>query len=88
MTKALQAEAREQLLQQADEAVHVRRNNAIELERQIKENELQTEIKVEEKKREVREMQLKADIAVEQARTELVDQKVQNERIMRLILFY
>lgn len=80
MTKALQADAREKLLQQADEAVHVRRNNAIELERQIKENELQTEIKVEEKKREVREMQLRADIAVEQQRTELVDQKVQNDR--------
>lgn len=80
MTKALQADAREKLLQKADEAVHTRRNNAIELERQIKENELQTEIKVEEKKREVREMQLRADIAVEQQRTELVDQKVQNER--------
>ena len=80
MTKALQAESRENLLQQADQAVHARRNNAIELERQIKENELQTEIKVEEKKREVREMQLRADIAVEQQRTELVDQKVQNER--------
>ncbi|QEG24534.1 SPFH domain-containing protein [Mariniblastus fucicola] len=80
MTKALQAEAREKLLQQADEAVHIRRNKAIELEREIKENELQTEIKVEEKKREVREMQLRADIAVEQQRTELVDQRVQNER--------
>jgi hypothetical protein len=80
ITKALQAEAREKLLQQADEAVHIRRNNAIELERQIKENELETEIKVEEKKREVREMQLRADIAVELQRTELVDQKVQNER--------
>ncbi|MFK7766284.1 MAG: SPFH domain-containing protein [Mariniblastus sp.] len=80
MTKALQAEAREKLLQQADEAVHLRRNKAIELERQIKENELQTEIKVEEKKREVREMQLRADIAVEQQRAELVDQKVENER--------
>ena len=80
MTKALQAEAREKLLQTADEAVHIRRNKAIELEREIKENELQTEIKVEEKKREVREMQLRADIAVEQQRTELVDQRVQNER--------
>ena len=80
MTKALQAEAREKLLQQADEAVHIRRNKAIELERQIKENELETEIKVEEKKREVREMQLRADIAVELQRAELVDQKVENQR--------
>jgi hypothetical protein len=80
MTKALQAESREQLLQEADQAMHARRNNAIDLERQIKENELQTEIKVEEKRRQVRETQLNADIAVEQQRAELVDQKVQNER--------
>ena len=80
MTKALQAQSREQLLQDADQAMHQRRNNAIDLERQIKENELQTEIKVEEKRRQVRETQLNADIAVEQQRSELVDQKVQNER--------
>jgi len=80
MTKALQADAREKLLQQADEEMHVRRNNAIELERQIKENELQTEIKAQEKKREVRETQLKADIAIEQQRAELVDKIVENER--------
>ena len=79
MTKALQAQSREQLLQEADQAMHQRRNNAIDLERQIKENELQTEIKVEEKRRQVRETQLNADIAVEQQRAELVDQKVQNE---------
>ena len=80
MTKALQAQSREQLLQEADQAMHQRRNNAIDLERQIKENELHTEIKVEEKRRLVRETQLNADIAVEQQRAELVDQKVQNER--------
>ena len=80
MTKALQAQSREQLLQEADQAMHQRRNNAIDLERQIKENELHTEIKVEEKRRLVRETQLNADIAVEQQRSELVDQKVQNER--------
>lgn len=80
MTKALQAEARERLLQQADEAIHVRRNKAIDLERQIKENELQTQMKVEEKQREIREAKLRADIAVEQQRAELVDQKVDNER--------
>ncbi len=47
MAKALQADAREQLLQKADEAVFVRRNAALDLERKIKENELNTEIAVE-----------------------------------------
>ncbi len=49
MAKALQADAREELLRKADEAVFVRRNAAVELERKIKENELNTEIAVEQK---------------------------------------
>lgn len=80
MTKALQAKSREQLLLAADEAVHHRRNTAVELERQIKENELQTEIAVEAKRRQVRETQIQADIAIEEQRALLVDQRVNNER--------
>ncbi len=80
MTKALQAKSREQLLLEADEAIHHRRNTAVELERQIKENELQTEIAVEAKRRQVRETQIQADIAIEQQRSTLVDQRVGNER--------
>ncbi len=80
MAKALQADAREKLLQKADEAVYARRNTAIELERQIKENELNTEIAVEQKQRQVRETKLAADIALEQERSELVDRRVENER--------
>lgn len=80
MAKALQADAREQLLRKADEAVFERRNAAVEMERRIKENELNTEIAVEQKRRQVRETQMQADIAVEQQRTALVDQKVENER--------
>lgn len=79
MSKALQAEARERLLQEADEAVHARRNMAVQLEREIKENELQTQIAIEEKQREVRETKVKADIAIESQRGELVDQQVVNQ---------
>lgn len=79
MAKALQAEAREKLLQEADEAIHVRRNRAVQLEREIKENELQTQIAIEEKQREVRETKVKADIAIELQRGELVDQQVANQ---------
>jgi hypothetical protein len=80
MAKALQADARERLLQKADEAVYSRRNTAVELERRIKENELNTEIAVEEKRRTVRETKMRADIAIEQERTQLVESRVENQR--------
>ncbi|HEY3965663.1 MAG TPA: hypothetical protein VGM05_13985 [Planctomycetaceae bacterium] len=80
MAKALQTDAREDLLRRADEAIYARRNAAVELERTIKENELNTEIAVEQKKRQVRESQMAAEIAVEQQRTSLVAAKVDNER--------
>ena len=79
MSKALQAEAREQLLKEADEAIYARRNTAVELERTIRENELQTEIAVAEKEREVHETEMTAQIALEQQRTALVETKVANE---------
>lgn len=80
MTKALQADAREQILRKADEAIFERRNTAVELERRIKENELNTEIAVEQKRRQVRETQMLADVAVEEQRAALVDRRVENER--------
>ncbi|MCY2966589.1 MAG: SPFH domain-containing protein [Planctomycetota bacterium] len=80
MAKALQAGAREEMLRQADEAIYARRNVAVELERTIKENELNTEIAIEQKKQQMRESQLVADIAVEQQRSTLVDARVENER--------
>jgi hypothetical protein len=80
MSKALQTDAREELLRRADEAIYARRNAAVELERTIKENELNTEIAIEQKKRQVRESQMAAEIAVEQQRTTLVAAKVENEK--------
>jgi regulator of protease activity HflC (stomatin/prohibitin superfamily) len=80
MSKALQAQAREQLLKEADEAIYVRRNSAVELERTIRENELNTEIAVAQKRRQVRETEMQAEIAVEQQRAALVESKVANER--------
>jgi hypothetical protein len=80
MSKALQAEAREDLLRKADEAIYARRNSAVEQERRIRENELNTEIAVAHKQRQVRETQMAAEVAVEQQREALVDQKVANDR--------
>lgn len=80
MARALQAEAREELLRRADEAVFTRRNAAVNQERAIKENELQTEIAVEQKRRQVRETQMAADIAVEEQKETLIGHRVANER--------
>lgn len=80
MAKALEAEAREALQRRSDDAIYLRRNNAVEQERIIKENELATEKAVEEKKREVREAQMDAEIAIEQQRTTLIQTRVENER--------
>jgi hypothetical protein len=78
--RALEAETREQLLLKADEAIFLRRNAAVEQERAIKENELNTEIAVQQKQRQVRETQMAAEIAVEEQRATLVDHQVENER--------
>jgi hypothetical protein len=64
--RALEAETREKLFREADEAVYARRNSAVEQERAIKENELNTEIAVENKKRQIRETQMEADRAVQE----------------------
>ncbi|MBI2825149.1 MAG: SPFH domain-containing protein [Planctomycetia bacterium] len=80
MAKAFQADAREEVLRKADEAIYARRNAAVELERTIKENELNTEIAVEQKRRQVRETQMAADVAVEEQRATLVERRVENER--------
>jgi len=80
MTRALEAEARERLQQEADMAIYSRRNNAVAEERKIRESELNTEIAVEEKKQQIRETQTRADIAVEEQRKALVDLQADNER--------
>ncbi len=64
--RALEAEMRERLFREADEAIYARRNSAVEQERAIKENELNTEIAVENKKRQIRETQMEAERVVQE----------------------
>jgi len=79
MSRALEAEAREQLQGRADEAIYARRNAAVENERMIKESELNTEIAVEQKKRQIRETQLAAEIAAEQKKREIRETQMASE---------
>jgi regulator of protease activity HflC (stomatin/prohibitin superfamily) len=74
--RALEAEVREQLLKEADQAIYARRNAAVEQERAIKENELQTEIAVENKKRQVREAQMEAERAVKEKQRQIREEEM------------
>ena len=56
--KALEAETREEILKESDQAIFLRRNYAVEQERIIRESELNTEIAVEKKNREIQENKL------------------------------
>ncbi|HEY5764138.1 MAG TPA: SPFH domain-containing protein [Rhodocyclaceae bacterium] len=69
--RALEAEAREAILKASDEAIYARRNAAVEQERTIRENELDTEVAVEQKKRLIRETQLDAEASLRQRKAEL-----------------
>lgn len=74
--RALEAEAREQILKEADDAIYARRNAAVEQERIIKENELNTEIAVERKKRQIRETQMEAEKAIQEKQHQLEDDQM------------
>ena len=80
IARALEADARETLQRQADQAIYARRNASVEQERRIKESELETEIAVQEKQRQIRETQIAADISIEERRSTLVERRSENER--------
>ncbi len=75
-SRALEATAREQILKEADDAIYTRRNSAVEQERIIKENELSTEIAVEQKKRQIRETQMEAEKAVQQKQHDIKNSEI------------
>ncbi|WP_028579479.1 SPFH domain-containing protein [Desulfogranum japonicum] len=56
--RALEAEAREAILQEADDAIYLRRKSSVEQERTIREAELQTELIVQTKEQEIQESRI------------------------------
>ena len=74
---ALEAEAREVILRQSDEAIFVRRNAAIENERMIRQSELDTEVAVEQKKRMIRETQMEAEASIQRKEQALRDMQME-----------
>lgn len=90
--RALEAEAREQILKEADEAIYARRNASVEQERAIKENELNTEIAVENKQREIKETQMEAEKSIQHKKWEIrqaemnaqIDLENRNQELVKL----
>ncbi len=79
MARALEAEARESIHRESDEAIYKRRNASVENERKIKESELSTEVAVEEKKRQIRETRANTDLALQAKQQELKQATLKGE---------
>ncbi|MDR0496730.1 MAG: SPFH domain-containing protein [Treponema sp.] len=75
-SKALEAETRESILKESDQAIFQRRNYAVEQERIIRESELNTEIAVEHKNREIRETKLETERLAQQKQHEMKDEQL------------
>jgi len=69
--RALEARAREQILKEADDALYDRRNASVEQERKVKENELNTEIAVENKQRQIQDARMNAQRALQEREQEM-----------------
>lgn len=74
--KALEAATREEILKQQDDALYKRRNAAIEQERAIKENELNTEIRVAEKEKEKREREMETRKMLAEREAQIKEAKI------------
>jgi regulator of protease activity HflC (stomatin/prohibitin superfamily) len=77
--KALEAETREEILKESDQAIFQRRNYAVEQERIIRESELSTEIAVEHKNREIRETKLETERLAQQRQLGMKDEQLKFE---------
>lgn len=79
-SRALEAQAREEILKKADEAVYERRNASIEQERRIKETQLESDRIVQKKQNELRDSQLVFDTSLEEKKEKLVGLAAANSK--------
>ncbi len=75
--KALEAEIREQLLKEADDAIYERRLASIDQEKRVKESELETEVAMQRKEQEIEETKIEAKRAVMKKRNVLNEENMQ-----------
>ncbi len=75
--RALEAEARELILQEADDAIYGRRKSAVEQERLIKEAELQTDLSVQQKEQEIAESRVENEREILRGKAKTDAERVQ-----------
>lgn len=78
-SRALEAEAREEILKEADDAIYARRKSAVEQERMIQEAELQTELSVQQKQQEIEESRIANEREILRGQTETERERIQGE---------
>lgn len=77
--KALEAQAREEILKESDDAIYNRRESAVEQERKIREAELQTTLSVQQKEQEIDELRIANERALLRSQTETEQERLQAE---------
>ncbi len=77
--RALEAEAREAILKEADDAIYSRRKSAVEQERTIKDAELQTELAIQQKEQEIEESRIGNERANMRAQVETEKERLAAE---------
>jgi regulator of protease activity HflC (stomatin/prohibitin superfamily) len=78
-SRALEAEVREAILKEADDAIYSRRKSAVEQERTIKEAELQTELSVQQKEQEIEESRIENERTRMRSKAETEQERIQAE---------
>lgn len=74
--KALEAEARESILKEADDAIYARRKFSVEQERMLKEAELETDLSVQNKQQQIEEARLENERHLLREQAEIEQEKL------------
>jgi regulator of protease activity HflC (stomatin/prohibitin superfamily) len=77
--KALEAEARESILKEADDAIYARRKSSVEQERTIKEAELQTQHDIQQKEQQIEESRIQNERQLQRGKAETERERIQAE---------
>ncbi len=77
--KALEAEARESLLKEADDAIYARRKFSVEQERTIQEAELETDLSIQKKKQQIEEARLDNERTLLREQAEIEQERLEAE---------
>ena len=80
----MEATARERILQEADDAIYILLNSSVDQEIITKENELNTEIAVENKKKQIQETKMEAEMVVQKKMHELEQVDIEFKIAMEL----